>query len=204
MGLHRAGFEVIGVDIKPQPRYPFRFVQADALRPPFDLSRLDFIWASPPCQGYTQMSARYRGKGGVADAHPKLIADVRRMLETSGASWAIENVVGARSEMPGAFVLRGAHFGLRVDRPRLIETSFFLLQADSGRRRRDIVGVYGTKPDGRRLWKDLRAARGLAEGSEAMGIDWMEWDELTESIPPAYSEFIGRAALASLANRSAA
>lgn len=204
MGLHRAGYDVIGVDIKPMPRYPFRFIQADALNPPFDLAQFDFIWASPPCQAFTQMSSRWRGKGTKADTHPDLIEPARALLVASGVPYVIENVVGARRKMQPTLLLHGGMFGLGVHRPRLFESNVFILapQAPSAK---FPVGVYGTKPDGRTTYRYrnngnykgkslIRAAKSIEEASAAMGIYWMTWAEIRESIPPAYSEFIGRAA----------
>ena len=189
MGLHRAGYDVIGVDIRRQPHYPFRFVQADALAPPFDLAAFDFIWASPPCQGYTTMSNRY----------PERQAEWPRLVEYCRGIGAhcIENVPG--STVRTTLLLHGGMFDLGVYRPRVFETSFLILAPQSSRPRCDL-GVYGARPDGRRLWtradgSEQRAARSTKEGGEAMGIDWMDWDGLREAIPPAYSEFIGREAI---------
>lgn len=193
MGLHRAGFDVTGVDIRPQPRYPFRFVQADALRPPFDLSAFDFVWASPPCQGYTTMSNRY----------PQRQAEWPRLVEhcREAGCHVIENVPG--SSVRTTLLLHGGMFDLSVYRPRVFETSYLILAPQGPARPRCNIGVYGARPDGRRLWtradgSEQRAPRSTAEAGKAMSIDWMEWDELKEAIPPAYSEFIGRAALAHL------
>ena len=189
MGYHRAGFEVVGVDINPQPRYPFEFHQADALE--FPLDGFDVIHASPPCQAFTALSNRWRGAGGVADAHEDLIAPTRDRLQ--GRRYVIENVHGAPLLCP--IVLTGEMFGLRVYRPRLFECVPFMLAPDKPPRQRDPVAVYG-KPDGRLLWRRKdgteQHASDLETGSAAMGIDWMEWDELKESIPPAYTEYIGR------------
>jgi DNA (cytosine-5)-methyltransferase 1 len=196
MGLHHAGFEVVGVDLRPQPRYPFCFIQADALRPPFDLRTFDLVWASPPCQVYTQMSARWRGRSARTDGHPDLIGPTRDLLRAAGVPYAIENVIGARRHMLHPITLCGAQFGLGVHRPRLFETSFFMLVPQTARSPVGAVGVYGKRPDGRRLWTrsdgDLRAAKSLEEGARAMGVGWMLWSELKEAVPPAYSEFIGR------------
>jgi DNA (cytosine-5)-methyltransferase 1 len=208
-GLQRAGFHVTGVDIKCQPRYcGDAFVQADALEPPFDLRSFDFIWSSPPCQAYTQMNARWRGLGGKADNHPDLIGPVRDMLTASGVSYVIENVIGARQKMNNGRTLNGMSFGLGVYRPRLFEANFFWLSPPRSGPSDDCIGVYGERPDGRRLWTRLngngakrsifRCAKTLEQGSVAMGIDWMEWGELTQAVPPAYSEFIGRAFLAQM------
>jgi DNA (cytosine-5)-methyltransferase 1 len=202
MGYHRAGFDVVGVDIKPQPRYPFEFHQADALTWP--LSGFNAVHASPPCQAFTTASNRWRGKGTVADDHPDLIAQIRDRLQSSGVLWVLENVLGARKEMRNALILHGGQFGLGVQRARLFESSVFMLThrmpAATG-----TVGVYGKKPDGRRLNNATtqRAAASLAEGSEAMGIDWMEWSELKEAIPPAYTEWIGRHLMAALGQAAA-
>lgn len=125
MGYWRAGFDVIGVDIAPQPRYPFPFVQADALAPPFDLSGFDLIHASPPCQAHTPMSNRWRGLGTLADERVDLIAPTRAMLEASGVPWVIENVRGA--PLRNAFTLTGEMFGLGVHRPRKFEASALIL-----------------------------------------------------------------------------
>lgn len=200
-GYADAGFEVVGVDLKPQPRYPFEFHQADALE--FPLDGFDVIHASPPCQAFTTMANRFRGAGGKADSHPELIAPMRLRIKATGLPYVIENVVGARSSLRGhILLLHGGMFGLRVHRPRLFESSLFIL-APEARAAREPVGVYGERHDGRRLWtradgSEQRAAKTLEEGRAAMGIDWMEWRELAESIPPAYTRFIGNALLNAL------
>ena len=89
MGLSRAGFDVVGVDIEPQPEYPFDFVRADALTYPLD--GFDFIWASPKCQRY---SAATRQSGN-PEAHPDQVPAVRERLLAAGMPYAIENVMGA-------------------------------------------------------------------------------------------------------------
>ena len=218
MGLHRAGFEVIGVDINPQKNYPFRFVQADALSPPFDLSRFDFIWASPPCQAHTALKTMYNAK-----AHFDLIPATRAMLTASGKPWCIENVPGAATLNPHV-MLCGTMFGLgtgdaELRRHRLFEMSFPMLimtprcshyergrvvgvYGGHGRDRRRMrpatVGVYGdgNRRDYRRNpagpVRDGTQQFSAAERAEAMGINWMTGNELSQAIPPAYSEFIGR------------
>ena len=196
-GYRRAGFDVTGVDIRPQPRNPHRFIQGDALEYLREHGHeFDFIHASPPCQGYTTMNNR-RGK----DNTPRLIAQVRALLEQTGKPWIIENVMGARSHMNNPVMLTGEMFGLAVHRPRLFESNFFILGPTPPRRQKNVVAVYG-KNDGRRLWtradgSELRCAR-LPEAKAAMEIDWMEWDEIKEAIPPAYTEFLGKHALSHL------
>lgn len=187
MGLHRAwpDAEITGVDIKPMPRYPFRFVQADAMT--FDLSEYDFIWASPPCQGYSAM------KHFATEERPKLIADVRAVLDQAAVPYVIENVAGAKSEMINPLMLCGTMFGLRVRRHRLFECippiyfapatcRHWLKVARQGRmpnRETEFICVTGD-------FSDQPYAR------RAMGIDWMNRAELGEAIPPAYSEYIAR------------
>jgi DNA (cytosine-5)-methyltransferase 1 len=201
MGYHRAGFEVVGVDINPQPHYPFEFHQADALT--FPLDGFDVIHASPPCQGYTPMSNRWRANGAAKRVHPRLIGPVRDRLGASRAAWIIENVPGApiRPDVK----LCGYSFGLRVHRHRLFETEAFILSVPfSCRGWEDHVGIYGDHPGGR-LWtrrdghKPLRRADSVTDAQDAMGIDWMpRWSELKEAIPPAYTEWIGGQLLAAL------
>lgn len=202
MGLHQAfpDAEIVGVDIRPQPRYPFTFVQGDALE--FDLNGFDFVWASPPCQAFTQMSAKYRGYGGKADGHPDLLTPTRERFASLTIPWVIENVVGARRKMRPTIMLHGGMFGLGVHRPRLFECNFLVL-APNKFRAPEPLGVYG-KLDGRTVWRNsgrkghygsrsiIRVAKTLAEGQQAMGIDWMEWDELREAIPPAYSRYLAQ------------
>jgi DNA (cytosine-5)-methyltransferase 1 len=192
VGLRRAGFEVIGVDIRPQPRYPFRFVQADALHAPFDFREFDLIWASPPCQTYIRS-----GMVAKDGRHPDLIAAVRRLLKDSGRMWVIENVPGAplRCDLE----LCGSMFGLGVRRHRWFEgepplSPFVPFTCDHGR---PITGVYG-HPHGRAgAWRKMLPSD-YKTWSREMDIDWMTTSELAEAIPPAYSEFIGMRASASL------
>jgi DNA (cytosine-5)-methyltransferase 1 len=206
-GLQRAGFKVVGIDIEPQSNYcGDHFIQADALRVPVRLEDFDLVWASPPCQAFTQMSARWRGKNTRADEHGDLLTPIRKWFAMLSVPWVIENVVGARRMMAPTLLLHGGMFGLGVHRPRLFESNLLILCAPMSATRFP-VGVYGTKPDGRTTYRYrnngnyrgkslIRAAKSIEEARLAMGIDWMSWDEIREAIPPAYSEFIGRAVLA--------
>lgn len=193
MGLHRAGFDVIGVDIRPQPRYPFVFVQADALRPPFDVSRFDFIHASPPCQAYSLARNMKSTKPA-----PDLVADTRDLLESSGRPYCIENVPRAPLRRDRCIVLDGWMFPeLRVIRERWFEVNFFALAPQVTRPRGLLTKGYlsiigsGTPP-----YMKARGVRQLVDDCRrAMGIQWMTRKELSQAIPPAYGEFVGRAAL---------
>lgn len=194
-GYARAGFEVTGVDIADHPDYPFDFVQGDVLEllDPPDLGAWDVIHASPPCQGYTTMNNRH------GSDTPRLLEQVRERLIQTRLPYVIENVPGAVKWMRSPITLTGEMFGLRVHRPRLFESNCLLLAPAKPPRQADPVAVYG-KADGRRLWtrkdgSELRAAN-LETGSEAMGIDWMTWDDLREAVPPAYTQWIGQQLLA--------
>jgi DNA (cytosine-5)-methyltransferase 1 len=203
-GYHRAGFDVTGVDIRPQPHYPFAFIQADALE--FPLDGYDAIHASPPCQFFTQMRASWRAQG-VNDGYVDLLTPMRRRLRAQETPYVIENVVGAGGAMQATCMLHGAMFGLRVHRPRLFESTVLILSPRVAMTKQPI-GVYDTRPRGmthHRTRKDrngkkseMRIARTLEEGREAMGIDWLDWLELKEAIPPAYTEWIGRQLLTAL------
>lgn len=191
MGLHRAGFDVVGIDINPQPRYPFKFIQADATRPPVELERFDFIWASPPCQGFTA----YKRRHGHVKPRPNLIPETRGLLKASGKPYVIENVAGAPLESPSQ--LCGSMFGLGVRRHRMFEASFELLVPPCyhGSQRGDFPQATNRK--NRRRTAEIGVWRiPLEEQRKAMGIDWMTLEELSEAIPPAYSEFMARQFLA--------
>lgn len=206
-GYRRAGFVVTGVDIAPHRYPPGEFIRADALDVLHDVTFLagfDVIHASPPCQAYTTMSVKHRGKGGRADSHPDLIPPVRNILEAWAGTYVIENVPGARSAMRGAVTLSGGMFGLGVDRPRLFESNALIYPAPI-KPVRDAIGVYGRHHDGRRLWTradgtEQRAARDLEQARAAMGIPWMDWADLTEAIPPAYTEWVGLQLIENLAD----
>ena len=183
MGLYRAGFDVTGVDIKPQPRYPFRFIQGDALT--IALDGYDFIWAGPVCKRFTAMSIV---RHGLSESHPNQIPATRARLIASGLPYVIENV--PRSPLIQPQVLCGQSFGLGVIRHRLFESNFGWLApaACSGHAPGHLCIVGHGGPANQRRWK-------VAQARQAMGIDWMARDEIVEAIPPAYSEFIGRQAL---------
>lgn len=187
MGLSRAGFEVVGVDINDQPRYPFKFHQADALT--FPLDGYDFIWASPPCQAFTK-AQRIRG-----NEHPELIAQMRTRLQAFGAPYCIENVPGAPLERP--IILCGRMFGLHLYKHRLFECSFACEQPWHNSHTTPQTKM-GRRPKADEIMQVVGHFSGVEEAKYAMGIHWMVRDELAEAIPPAYSEFIGRAAIAHL------
>lgn len=198
MGLHRAWPDalIVGVDIRPQPHYPFLFVQSDAVNPPVRVSDFDFIWASPPCEHFTLSNNK-----DVRNLHPDLIEPVRALLKSSGAGWCMENVPHA--PIRPDLVLDGTMFpGLKVIRRRHFELSFPAPLA-LGFNARNHVGEHGWKTalDGT-LSSHSRASRrrhGLkeydapAEVAQAMGIDWTnDRRGVGQAIPPAYSEFIAR------------
>lgn len=206
MGYHEAGFEVVGVDIKPQPRYPFAFVQADAMAYPLD--GFDGVHASPPCQGYTEL----RYAPGAIGA-PRLIGLVRAKLAQSGLPYVIENVEGARSEMVDPIMLCGTMFGNQahgadLHRHRLFETNFPLsAPACAHDRDRPTIGVYGgharirSARHGGRGTRDVWPQGHREAASTAMGMDWATLAELSEAIPPAYTRCIGEQLIAHLEAR---
>jgi len=181
----------------------------------------DAIHASPPCQAYTLM--RHMGKRAGEDA-PDLVAVTRDLLNASGLPWVMENVVG--SPLAKHLVLCGSMFGLGVRRHRIFETSHLILvpqcqhgnewpvavwgdgrpsRQEARREHRGPIAVYGDHPEDSPIHRAgdsrpglTRRAATLAVGQEAMGIDWMNWRELTQAIPPAYTELIGHQLLAQL------
>lgn len=187
MGLHRAGYDVTGVDINPQPHYPFTFIQADAVR--FDIhGEYDLVWASPPCQYYCAFSRNL----GTADNHPDLVPVMRAKLSPLKCPTIMENVVGA--PLRNALMLCGTMFGLPLIRHRLFEMTNFRVDfppADCGHTG-DEIPVYGNGTSVWHLEKRNGVGVSLKEKKAAMGIDWMTGSELKEAIPPAYSEFLAR------------
>lgn len=199
VGYDRAGFEVVGVDIRPQPRYPFEFHQADAMT--FPLDGFDAIHASPPCQAYSQSTLSQRRSG---HEYPELVPACRDRLAAIGLPWVIENVPNA--PIRADFVLCGSQFGLQLVRHRWFEVSWGPLEAltlmppCSHDRLAVTVTGHGTPS----YVRNSRKRQGIVEagyGSRsrtAMGIDWMQRDEISQAIPPAYTEWIGGHLLAAI------
>jgi DNA (cytosine-5)-methyltransferase 1 len=179
VGYHRAGFEVVGVDIAPQPRYPFEFHQADAMTYPLD--GFDAIHASPPCQAYSVLG-NFGGR-----VYPDLYAPTRDRLTMSGRLWIVENVPGAPYRQ--GVILCGSMFGLGVRRHRNFELSHWMLApfCDHAAQLQTFT-VCGHSGGVRAL---RRPAGTKTQWAAAMGIDWMTRAELTQAVPPAYTEWIG-------------
>jgi DNA (cytosine-5)-methyltransferase 1 len=197
MGYHRAGFDVVGVDIKPQPHYPFEFHQADALEVPLD--GWDAIHASPPCQAYSMMTRNF----GTADRHPRLIGPTRQRLQGLGAPWVIENVPGA--PLRPDIKLCGCMFGLAgLRRDRWFETSWHAFAMVPGHDH--TIPAITITGHGMTAWSRAQYGRELTpdEKRRAMGVDWyMNTWELAEAIPPAYTKFIGEFLMAKVRERVA-
>lgn len=230
MGIHRAcvaagiRHEIVGVDIKNQPRYPFQFRLANAMHYP--LEGFDFIWASPPCQAYTALRKMWNAR-----SHDDLIPRTRERLIPTQIPYVIENVPGA----PLGFSARlcGTMFDLRTPcgaelrRHRYFESSF-MVPVPTCNHGKSILGVYGghvrdrcrtvgiygegvrdVSHDRRRtitvtghtpqqnvVRNRVRQTYTPADAKHAMEIDWMTLTELCQAIPPAYSEFIFKQFLA--------
>jgi DNA (cytosine-5)-methyltransferase 1 len=202
MGYHRAGFDVIGVDINPQPHYPFEFMCADVLDGLEGWGDLaSAIHASPPCQAYSRLDRVNRKKN-----YPDLIAPTRELLKLTRLPWVIENVPEAPLNDP--VTLCGSMFELDVRRHRAFETSWGLsphhwpcrhqmwaprFRSLDARAKTlaTVVGVHG----------HLNYPGEFALRQAAMGIDWMTNAELTQAIPPAYTEYIGQQLMLTLSNK---
>jgi DNA (cytosine-5)-methyltransferase 1 len=223
-GYQRAGFEVVGVDIWPQPNYPFEFHQADALtfldglrggmcidanehgEQWLSLSDFDAVHASPVCKGYSHADNIH----GRTD-HPMQIGDVREALEATGLPYVIENVEGARKHMCHPVTICGLSLGLNVRRHRLFECNFPVMVPPCGDHSGDWLLVFGHTVLERGHVVGIAKGGGpvirrkhttTERGREAMGIDWMTRDELSQAIPPAYCELIGGFLLAEVQRRS--
>ncbi len=199
MGYHRAGFDVVGVDINPQPRYPFEFWQADALVALAkweSVGTFDAIHASPPCQTYSVTRSLHSA------AYPDLVGVTRQLLNFTGLPFVIENVQGAPLE--NTVKLCGSSFGLGVRRHRLFESNVMLWNPPPCRHelQPEPIDVTGGGPSkGPRLdgkGGRSRKPRTVKEAGDAMGIDWMTRAELNEAIPPAYTAWIGGQLIAQL------
>ena len=200
MGYHRAGFEVTGVDIKPQPRYPFEFHQADALDVLSDevfaidqvwWTRFDAIHASPPCQDHSVLAILQEQQHGTG----WMLEETVRRLRATGLPYVVENVGNAARKMQTTLTLHGGMFGLGVNRLRRFQSNVLIFGVMAPRTV-DPIDVTGTggpasRPLGQRGGIH-RKPRNLAEAREAMGIEWMTRAELNQAVPPAYTEHIGR------------
>jgi DNA (cytosine-5)-methyltransferase 1 len=234
MGLHRAGFDVVGIDNRPQPRYQFAFIQGDALKPPVRLADFDLVWASPPCQAHSSMRSMPNRK-----RHVDLIPPTRALL-ADASMWVIENVPGAPIRRDA--ILCGTQFGLgtadgraELRRHRWFEASFPLglqhpcqhnapmvcgVYGGHGRDRRRTIGNYGdgsgsivshARKRAVGVWghagessvRDGAQQFSTQQRREAMGIEWMTGDELSQAIPPDYGQWIGRYAMIALGRAEA-
>ena len=190
-GYQMAGFEVIGVDIKKQKRYPYTFIQADALEVLKDLDfvkQFDVIAASPPCQTHS-ITKHLRIAQGKQTDKIDLIPETRQALLSIGKPYVIENVVGA--PMINAVVCCGSYFGLGVRRHRQFESNLHLIGTICDHKKQGRpVGIYGSMRDN--IPKGGRTAHSIEEARQAMGIDYMLWGDLVEAIPPAYTHYLGK------------
>jgi DNA (cytosine-5)-methyltransferase 1 len=215
MGYARAGFlDIVGVDRHPMPRYPFAFVQGDALEYlAAHGDEFDVIHASPECQGYSPITpARTRS------TYLRLVTEVRQRLTALGRPFVIENVMGARHEMRHPLLLCGSMFDLKTPcqaelrRHRLFESNILLMSpghCQHGKRtimvnghefrnealqmqHRRTITVTGSTPQRNVVRNQKRETFSIADARIAMGISWMTRTELSQAIPPAYTEWIGQ------------
>lgn len=207
-GYHDAGFELVGVDIEPQPNYPYEFHQADALEFVKDNGHeFDVIHASPPCQAFSKTKTLHTNE------HPDLIQPTRQALEESGKPYVIENVVGAPLIDP--IKLTGQHFAmiapdvdgvmLKLVRARLFESNVTLTTPNQYAANRNIItaSVYGAGGGWTPAHRDSEQRRGgyiphIDVIKQLLGIDWMTKHELSQSIPPRFTEYIGRQLLTAI------
>lgn len=204
MGYARAGFDVIGVDLFPQPRYPFKFVQMDALEFLIKYGDVgDLKHASPPCHDHTTLKARTG-----SDNTGWLLAATRTAFAKTDTPWVLENVMGPKMNDP--LILCGTEFGLvtpdaqgvlrELRRHRQFESNEPLIGAGGCRHNLPVMGVYGTGGGGQ-MTRGYKANR--AQAAEIMDIEWMDRAGLSQAIPPVYAEHIGRQLMAAMLEKAA-
>ena len=210
-GYDAAGFDVTGVDFRSMPRYPYRFVRGDALAYVAEHGgEFDAIHASPPCQAHTALRSRIPVEGPQLFAmatHPDLVPATRAALTATGRPWIIENVPGAPLRDP--VVLCGSMFGLdavcgdgvvrQLRRHRLFEASFPIAPPGPCSHHGQPVGVYG---EGGRQTTGGRYKADTGEAVAALRVPWMDRRGVSQAIPPAYTEHLGRQLSAAVAARS--
>jgi DNA (cytosine-5)-methyltransferase 1 len=201
-GYAALGFEITGVDIRPQPHYPYEFIQGDALEylRTTDLSQYDIIHASPPCQLFTRAKHLRTAQGSKAKEKIDLLTPTLSVLADLPIPWVVENVEGAKSIMPSDSVrLCGSYFRLDVQRHRLFASNMEIIGTPCEHWRFPIDreslrprpwGVYHVPGDS--IPKGGRTARDAAHAQELMGVERnLPWDSLKEGFPPAYTSWIG-------------
>lgn len=193
MGYRLAGFDVVGVDIAPQSRYPFTFIQAEAVAFISEHgAEFDFIHASPPCQHDSECQ-RIRG-----NAHPDLIGPTRAALESTGRPWVIENVRGALPKLHGPVMLCGTMFGLETYRHRYFETGGFTLPEPAHAAHLVPQAKMGRPIPPGHFGQFVGNFSGVDHARRVMDVPWMNRDGIRECVPPAYTQWLGTHALASL------
>ncbi|MEU7724021.1 DNA methylase [Streptomyces sp. NPDC040724] len=204
-GYDRAGFAVTGVDNRPRPNYPFTFIHGDALTVLADLiasgeiRRYSVVHASPPCQKRCALTVGTNKSRGWGGEHVDLVAPTRELLDASGLPYVIEQPDG-KADVRKDITLCGEQFGLGVIRHRNFELGGWTTAQPNHLKHRGRVRGWrhGKYHDGPYVaaYGNGGGKATVAEMQQAMGIDWTDVrEELTEAIPPAFSEWLGRAFL---------
>ncbi len=201
VGYHRAGFEVVGVDNRPQKNYPFEFIEADALEYVAEHgNEYDAIHASPPCQYYSRLRHLPWLKDKV---YWRSIPPTREGLQTTGRPYVIENVEDAKWDMVTPTTLCGQAMGLKIYRHRNFECSFGVVLAPSHQKHTRTItpgsASLAQRRHGLNGWGGVAGHQaGVQRHRLQMGIDWMTGNELAQAVPPVMTEFIGKQLMAAL------
>lgn len=201
MGYYRAGFRVVGVDRLPQPNYPFQFVQMDAIK--FALlygRRFDAIHASPPCQIHSTLGNIFLNDGSYWQRHQDMIPQTREILKRLRKPYIIENVPGARRALENPVMLCGIQFGLKQARHRYFESNVLLLVPGHKPHPENIPAAgHGVSLNGYISIAGNGGAKNLPDGEtylsyaqKVMGTPWMNRKEISQAIPPVYTEYLGK------------